>query len=207
MNDLNAEKIKISWKQWVCFKLGDEEFGVDILKVREIVRIQSITHVPQTPTSMAGVINLRGNVIPVIDLPKKLGISDSKQDDKTRIIVFAVNDKLIGMIVDAVERVLRIRENQVESPPDIGAGLIQEYIMGMGKVEEDLIILLNIDKILTEEEIIQIEELKKIREFSEEMTENESEEKPRALSGKKSGSRMKTASPVKKRKRINRKKQ
>jgi purine-binding chemotaxis protein CheW len=206
MNELTAEKIKISWKQWVCFKLGDEEFGVDILKVREIVRIQSITHVPQTPASMAGVINLRGNVIPVIDLPKKLGIPDSKQDDKTRIIVFAVNDKLIGMIVDAVERVQRIRENQIEPPPDIGAGHLQEYIMGMGKVEEDLVILLNIDKILTEEEIIQIEDLKKIREFSEEMTEIESGKKPKAIPDKKSGSRIKAASPEKRGKRINRKK-
>ena len=155
---------------------------------------------------MAGVINLRGNVIPVIDLPKKLGIPNSKQDDKTRIIVFSVGDKLIGMIVDAVERVLRIRENQIEPPPDIGAGRIQEYITGMGKVEEDLVILLNIDKILTEEEIIQIEEIKKIKEFSEVTAENESEKKVKAIPAKKSGSTRKSASSVKKGNRINRKK-
>jgi len=159
----NQEEIKYSWHQWVCFKLGNEEFGVDILKVREIVRIQSITHVPQTPDTVAGVINLRGNVIPVIDLPKKLGLPESKRDDKARIIVFFVGEKLIGMIVDYVERVLRIREDQIEPPPDIGMGHLQEYITGMGKIEKDLIVLLNIGKILTEEEIIQMEDLKKFK--------------------------------------------
>lgn len=160
----NEEKIKHLWRQWVCFKLGHEEFGVDILKVREIVRIQSITHVPQTPVTIAGVINLRGNVIPVIDLPKKLNLTASKLDDKARIIVFFVKDKLIGMIVDRVERVLKLRENQIESPPDLGMGKIQEYIIGMGKIDKDLIIQLNIEKILTEEEIIQIKEFQKIRQ-------------------------------------------
>ncbi|MBN2102894.1 purine-binding chemotaxis protein CheW [bacterium] len=165
----NQDQVKYIWHQWVCFKLGNEEFGVDILKVREIVRIQSITHVPQTPDTVAGVINLRGNVIPVIDLPKKLGLPESNRDDKARIIVFFVGDKLIGMIVDHVERVLRIRKEQIESPPDIGAGRIQDYIEGMGKVEKDLIVLLNIDKILTEEDIIQIEDLKKMKQATEQI--------------------------------------
>ncbi|MBN1782462.1 purine-binding chemotaxis protein CheW [bacterium] len=161
--DERQEKLNYAWQQWVCFKLGPEEFGVDILKVREIVRIQSITHVPQTPLTVAGVINLRGNVIPVIDLPKKLGLPESERDDKSRIIVFFVNEKLIGMIVDRVERVLRMREDQIEPPPDIGTGMIQEYITGMGKIGKDLIIQLNIDKILTEEEIIQMEDIKKVK--------------------------------------------
>jgi purine-binding chemotaxis protein CheW len=157
---------KHTWQQWVCFRLGTEEFGVDILKVREIVRIQSITHVPQTPDTVAGVINLRGNVIPVIDLPKKLGLPEAERDDKARIIVFFIEDKLIGMIVDRVERVLRIQENQIEPPPDIGVGRLQEYIKGMGKTGNNLTILLNIEKILTEEEIIQMEDLKKIKQAS-----------------------------------------
>ena len=173
---MNNKEIKThGWQQWVCFKLGSEEFGVDILKVREIVRIQSITHVPQTPVTVAGVINLRGNVIPVIDLPKKLGLPETERDDKSRIIVFFIRDKLIGMIVDHVERVLRIQEDQIEPPPDIGIGHLQDYITGMGKIGKDLTILLNIEKILTEEEIIQMEDLKKIKKVSE----NKPEEKPK----------------------------
>lgn len=156
-------KTKLGIQQWVCFKLGQEEFGVDILKVREIVRMETITHVPQTPVSVAGVVNLRGNVIPVINLPRKLGIPDKELDEKARIIVFFIGDKLIGMIVDCVERVLRIRKEQIEPPPDIGTGRIQDYILSIGKLDKNLIIQLNIDKILTEEEIIQIEEIRKLK--------------------------------------------
>lgn len=150
--------------QLVCFKLGKEEFGVDILKVREILRLQKIAKVPQTDKTVAGVINLRGNVIPVIDLRKKLNLESIEKDDKNRIIVFNIADKLIGMIVDRVERVIRLRQDQIEPPPDIGVGQIEAYITGVGKLDKSLIILLNIDKILTDEEIIRIDELKKVKQ-------------------------------------------
>jgi len=111
--------------QLVCFKFGNDEFGVNILKVKEIVRLQEIAKVPQTPASVAGVINLRGNVIPVIDLRKKLGLDEIERDDKARIIVFLFEEKQIGVIVDLVERVIRLKTDQIEAPPDIGIGKIQ----------------------------------------------------------------------------------
>jgi purine-binding chemotaxis protein CheW len=150
--------------QQVCFKLGREEFGVDILKVREIVRYQQIARVPQTSDFIAGVINLRGNIIPVIDLRKKVGLPNLEKDGRTRIIVFYVGEKLVGMIVDQVDRVIRLRQDQIEPPPDIGLGKIQEFVSGVGKVEKGLFILLNTEKLLTDEEILPIEEIRRIRE-------------------------------------------
>ena len=150
--------------QQVCFRLGKEEFGVNILKVREIVRYQQIARVPQTSDFIAGIINLRGNIIPVIDLRKKVGLPEIEKDDKTRIIVFYVADKLVGMIVDRVEQVIRLRQDQIEPPPDIGLGKIQEFVSGVGKLEDGLFILLNTEKLLTDEEIIPIEDIRQIRE-------------------------------------------
>jgi len=150
--------------QLICFKLGCEEFGVDILKVREIVPMQYIAHLPQTPESVAGIINLRGNLIPVIHLRKKFGLDDIEIDDKTRIIVFAIAGKLIGMIVDRVERVFRMREDQFEPPPDLGIGKIQDYVIGMGKSEQSLVILIDIEKILSDEEMIQLEDIRKMKQ-------------------------------------------
>jgi purine-binding chemotaxis protein CheW len=150
--------------QQVCFKLGKEEFGVDILKVREIVRYQQIARVPQTSDFIAGVINLRGNIIPVIDLRKKVGLPNIEKNDRTRIIVFYVAEKLVGMIVDRVDRVIRLRQDQIEPPPDIGLGKIQEFVSGVGKVENGLFILLNTEKLLTDEEILPIDEMRRIKE-------------------------------------------
>jgi len=160
----NTDDKKSKPLQQVCFRLGKEEFGVDILKVREIVRYQQIARVPQTSDFIAGVINLRGNIIPVIDLRKKVGLPDIERDDKTRIIVFYVAEKLVGMIVDRVEQVIRLRQDQIEPPPDIGLGRIQDFVSGVGKVEDGLFIQLNTEKLLTDEEIIPIEEIRQIRE-------------------------------------------
>lgn len=160
---MDETELKTKMYQLICFKLGQEEFGVDILKVREIVPLQYIAHLPQTPETVAGIINLRGNLIPVINLRKKFGLKQIEMDDKVRIIVFSIADKLIGMIVDRVEKVFRMREDQFESPPDIGIGKIQDYVIGMGKLDQSLIILINIEKILTDEEILQFEDIKKIK--------------------------------------------
>jgi purine-binding chemotaxis protein CheW len=154
---------KVKTLQFVSFKLGREEFGVDILKVQEIVPLQPIARVPQTLESIAGVINLRGNVVPVIHLRKKLGLNEYEKDDKVRIIVFIVGGKFIGMLVDRVDRVLRLAENRIEKTPEVGAAKIQEYVAGIGKADSGLIILLNIEKILTEEEIISLDDLEKMK--------------------------------------------
>jgi purine-binding chemotaxis protein CheW len=142
--------------QLVTFNIGKEEFGVDILNVQEINRMTHITKVPNAPHFVEGVINLRGRVIPVIDLRLKLKIEKKEYDKNTRIIVVEVENKTIGFIVDSVNEVLRIPANLTEAPPDMVSGIDSEYIKSVGKLEDRLLILIDIQK------IIQINEMKKI---------------------------------------------
>lgn len=135
--------------QLVSFTIDREEFGVDILKVQEINRMFQITKVPNAPDYVDGVINLRGRVIPVIDLRTKLGLSRKEHDKDTRIIVVELNGKTIGFIVDKVKEVLRIPSSIIEPPPDMVAGMNAEYITAVGKLEDRLLILLDLEKILT----------------------------------------------------------
>ena len=162
-----ASKAIPSVSQLICFKLGQEEFGVDILKIKEIVPVQTIAHLPQTSDTVSGIINLRGNLVPVINLRVKFGLDNIPRDEKTRIIVFSISGKLIGMIVDRVERVIRLKDYQTDPVPDIGVGKIQEYVIGLTKLDRSLIIQINIDKILTDEEIIQLDDLVRMKEAYE----------------------------------------
>ncbi|MEA3297065.1 MAG: chemotaxis protein CheW [candidate division Zixibacteria bacterium] len=136
--------------QLVSFRLGQEEFGVDILKVQEINRMVEITKVPQAPYYCEGVINLRGKVIPVIDLRKKFDMDGKEKDKNTRIIVCDVKGNVIGIIVDAVEEVLRIPNSIIEPAPDIVSSVSTDYIKGIAKLEERLLISLDITKIAAE---------------------------------------------------------
>ena len=138
--------------QLVTFSIGEEEFGVDILKVQEIIRIMEITKVPKAPQFVEGVINLRGNVIPVIDLRKRFGLETREHDSQTRIIVIEINKMIVGFVVDSVSEVLRIPENTVEPPPPVVSGLESEYISGVGKLEDRLLIMLDLDRLLSSEE-------------------------------------------------------
>lgn len=135
--------------QLVSFNVGNEEFGVDILCVQEINRMLQITKVPNAPEFVDGVINLRGKVIPVIDLRQKLGMPRKEHDKNTRIIVVEVNNKTVGFIVDAVREVLRIPSEITEAPPDIAAGVNSEFIKSVGKLEDRLLILIDLEKILS----------------------------------------------------------
>ncbi|MFP4213723.1 MAG: chemotaxis protein CheW [Desulfohalobiaceae bacterium] len=138
--------------QLVSFKLKDEEFGVDILQVQEIIRMQEITHVPNAPDFVEGVINLRGRVIPIVDLRKRFGLESQEHGSATRIIVVMIGQVTVGLIVDEVSEVLRIPEDTVEPPPPIVAGIESDYIKGVGKLEDRLLILLDLNKILSREE-------------------------------------------------------
>ncbi|MBI9071785.1 MAG: purine-binding chemotaxis protein CheW [Melioribacteraceae bacterium] len=151
----NEEKIASSESeilQLVSFKIGEEEFGVDILKVQEINRMLEITQVPNTPDFVEGIINLRGRVIPVIDLRRRLEMDRKEYDNHTRIIVVDIQGKTIGFVVDEVSEVLRISKSVTEPPPDIVGGVSSDYIVSVGKLEDRLIILLDLDKILSVEE-------------------------------------------------------
>ncbi|HMN25519.1 MAG TPA: chemotaxis protein CheW [Ignavibacteriaceae bacterium] len=135
--------------QLVSFKIGDEEFGVDILSVQEINRMSQITKVPNTPEFIEGVINLRGRIIPVIDLRVKLGMTRKEHGKNTRIVVVELKGQTIGFIVDEVSEVLRIPKNITEAPPDMVGGMNSDYITSIGKLEDRLLILLDLEKILS----------------------------------------------------------
>jgi purine-binding chemotaxis protein CheW len=139
--------------QLVSFLVGEEEFGADILMVQEIIRLQPITRVPNAPAFVKGVINLRGKVIPIVDLRERLNEKEASEDRKTRIIVVDVEGKITGFIVDAVLQVLRIPKNTIEPPPSIVvAGIESEYITGVSKLDDRLLILLDFGKILSKQE-------------------------------------------------------
>jgi purine-binding chemotaxis protein CheW len=139
--------------QLVSFLLGDEEFGADILMVQEIIRMQPITRVPNAPHFVEGVINLRGKVIPIVDLRKRLNIGKTEDTRRTRIIVVDVEGKITGFIVDSVSQVLRIPTNTIEPAPSIVvAGIESEYITGVSKLDDRLLIILDFSRILTKQE-------------------------------------------------------
>ncbi|HEY8910343.1 MAG TPA: chemotaxis protein CheW [Desulfosporosinus sp.] len=135
-------------EQLVTFSLGSEEFGVDIMCVQEIIRIPPITRVPKAPDYVEGVINLRGNVIPVISLRNRFGMDRVEETDLSRIIVLQVQTKVFGIRVDAVTEVLRIDSESIEPPPPIALGMDSQYIRGVGKIGERLLILLELDQIM-----------------------------------------------------------
>ena len=138
--------------QLVTFRLGNEEFSMDILKVQEIIRHMNLTRVPRTPDFVDGVINLRGRVIPVLDLRKRFGMAAEEKTNETRIIVVDVDNSVVGFKVDAVSEVLRLPADTVEPPPLLVKGTESDYIKGVGKLEGRLIILLDVSKILSKTE-------------------------------------------------------
>lgn len=138
--------------QLVSFRLAQEEYGIEITKVQEIILMGEITRVPQTPDYIKGLINLRNTVIPIVDLRLRFGLDQEPVGDETRIMVVNVQGKTIGIIVDAVSEVLRISGDQIAPPPPTVAGLGQEYLTGLVKLDKRLLIMLDIDKILTEQE-------------------------------------------------------
>ncbi len=143
--------------KYLTFMLDDEEYGIEILKVREIIGIMDITKVPQTPDFVEGVINLRGKVIPVIDLRSKFSLARAEYNDQTCIIVVDVG-MMMGIIVDTVQEVHDIPTACIEPPPRLGAAVDTSFILGMGKVKDDVKILLDIDKVLTSAELVSIQE-------------------------------------------------
>lgn len=147
-------------KQLVIFKLGDEEFGVDILQVREIEKLdQQITRVPKSPTFVEGVINLRGEIVPIVDLRKRFGLVVRQTSNEARVIIVDISDGQVGMIVDAVVEVIRLNVSAIENAPPITRGVDAYFLSGVAKIDERLIILLNLERALSPEEMKELESL------------------------------------------------
>lgn len=153
-----AEK-KVKEYQLVVFAIGNEEFGVEIGQVREIVRLVQITYLPKAPEFIEGVVNLRGQVLPVIDLAKRLSISSHPRTEATRIVVIEVENNTVGMIVDSVSEVLRLSSDDVDEVPMlVDTEIPEHYIRGVGKLKDRLLVLLDLNKILTPEEVQHVEQ-------------------------------------------------
>lgn len=149
----------MSEKQYVIFNLGNEEYGVDIMKVKEISEFRESTKVPSAPYFVDGIINLRGEIIPIVNLKKRFKLEDKGINSDTRIIVINLNNRNVGFVVDDASQVLRINDNDIDPAPEIIAGIHRQYIAGVGKVDEKIIILLDLEQILTEDEKIQLKEM------------------------------------------------
>jgi purine-binding chemotaxis protein CheW len=149
--------------KYLVFHLGREEFGVHVLNVREIMGLQEITMVPQTPAFVKGVINLRGKVVPVIDLRLKFHLPGEEYTQRTCIIVLQVQHPSgtihMGMIVDGVSEVLNLQESDIEDTPDFGSEMTVPYILGLAKIKGKVKILLDIDQVLTVQEVHGLESL------------------------------------------------
>jgi purine-binding chemotaxis protein CheW len=143
--------------KYLTFQLAEEEFGIRVLKVREIMGLQEITAVPQTPCHIKGVINLRGKVVPVIDLRLKFGLPPAEYTQRTCIIVTQVQGEaatlLMGILVDGVSDVLNLTAPEIEDTPDFGEDIAAQYLLGMAKVKGKVKILLDIDKVVSGQEI------------------------------------------------------
>ncbi len=152
MTEEKKQQLSGETVQVVSFQLGSEEYGVDISQVQEIIRMVEITHVPRAPRFMEGVINLRGQLIPIIDLRTRFGMSRINATKSTRIIVTEIGSKRVGMVVDSVSEVLNIPIENVEEAPEMIAGVGTEYIQGVGKMNDRLIIMLDLTMVISGEE-------------------------------------------------------
>lgn len=146
--------------QYLTFRLAEELYAVGVNRVREVLEYTPVTTVPRTAAFMKGVINLRGSVIPVADLRMKFGMEEAATTVETSIIVSEINlgeeDVVIGMIADAVEEVVRLEPDAIEPPPRIGTSIDSQFIAGIGKLGEQFVIILDIDRIFSEEEVVAI---------------------------------------------------
>ncbi len=144
-------------KKVIIFKLKDEEYGVDVTQVKSIERMEHITRVPNTPPFVKGVINLRGIVIPIIDLRKRFEFDIKDYNEQTRIIIVNVDEMEVGLIVDAANDVIDIPLSSIEPPPKVVGGVESEYLSGVAKVSDRLIVLLNLNKVLDPSEVKELE--------------------------------------------------
>lgn len=153
------EKAKAAGGKFLTFFLAGEEYGIEILSVHEIIGMMPITSVPGTPDYICGIINLRGKIIPIVDLRRKFGMESKAQTAETCIIVVHVQGVEVGTVVDRVSEVLNIAAGDIEPPPSFGKDVNTDYILGIGKSQSKVKILLNIDRVIATDQLVQLQRI------------------------------------------------
>jgi purine-binding chemotaxis protein CheW len=138
--------------QWVTFRLGDETYGVNVMQVQEVLRMTEIAPVPGSPDYVLGIINLRGNVVTVMDTRKRFGLMPTDADDSTRIVIIEAEDQVVGILVDSVAEVVYLRQSDIEMAPNVGNEESSRYIQGVANRKEGLLILVDLNRLLTDDE-------------------------------------------------------
>ena len=143
-------------QQMIIFDIGNEKFGIKITRVHEIIRMKEITELPDSSEYFAGIVNRRGDIVSVVDLRKRFGLQEIEETDNTRIIIIDFQDKDVGLIVDGVSEVLHIDQNEIDDPPQSMVGIKDDYLQGIVKVNEDIVIILDLDNLLDSKEQIEL---------------------------------------------------
>lgn len=151
MNDV-VENIDDSIIQWVTFHLDNEKYGIKVMQVQEVLRMTDIAPVPGAPHYVLGIINLRGNVVTVIDTRRRFGLPDVEPDDETRIVIVEAENNVIGILVDSVAEVVDLKTSEIETAPNVGNDESSKYIQGVSSRDEELLILVDVNKLLSEDE-------------------------------------------------------
>lgn len=143
--------------QWVTFQLENETYGVDVMVVKEVLKFQDIAPVPGAPDYVMGIINIRGTVISVINTRRRFGLPDRDSDDNTRIVIIEIGRHIVGIVVDSVAEVVYLKRSQIETPPQVNKDDSARFIQGVCHRDDQLLILVELDKLLTEEELAELD--------------------------------------------------
>lgn len=146
-------------KEFLAFTLGSEEYCIDILKVQEIRGYETVTPIPNTPAFMKGVVNLRGIIVPIIDLRIKLELAKVEYDQFTVVIILSIRGRVVGIVVDSVSDVVALAPEEIKEAPQMGAAIKTDYIDGLVTMDERMLIIIDIEKLATMEEIVQVEKV------------------------------------------------
>lgn len=147
-----AENTKDEIIQWVTFRLDNEKYGIRVMQVQEVLRMTEIAPVPGAPDYVLGIINLRGNVVTVIDSRKRFGLSDTEADDSTRIVIIEAEKHVVGILVDSVAEVVDLRTSEIDAAPNVGNDDSSKYIQGVSSRDKELLILVDVNKLLSDDE-------------------------------------------------------
>ncbi len=154
-----AEKNNDEIIQWVTFRLDDEKYGIRVMQVQEVLRMTEIAPVPGAPDYVLGIINLRGNVVTVIDSRKRFGLAEADVDDSTRIVIIEADKHVVGILVDSVAEVVDLRTSEIDAAPNVGNDDSSKYIQGVSSKDKELLILVDVNKLLTDDEWDEVEGL------------------------------------------------